>query len=231
MKRLLAVTLALLWIPTVFAAGKSTNYIIPSDVAPSGGGDTAKSTNYVLQDTVGEIGVGPSQSATYSLNGGYRQLTTISLSGSTVVSLGSIVSSGQATASGSWVVKTDSPNGYSLSWTAASATMSDGTHTLAAYAPGTPNVPETWSVSVSAAAWGGRLSSRSTDTAAEWGTDGSTDKWLNVATSSRTIVTRSSSTATQGSTEIIAFRSQIGTSYIQPSGAYSVTITLTATAL
>jgi hypothetical protein len=212
---------------------KSTNYIIPTDVQPVGGGEAAKSTNYVLDDTIGEANIGESETVNYLLNAGYRQTleTYIAISCGTSVSIGTIAFTGQRTGSGSCNIITDAAAGYSLSWTATGASMVSGANTIGAYTPAVANTPETWYVAPVASEWGGRLRSNSTDAAAEWGTDGSSDKWLNIATSARTIVTRSSRTDVSGSTEIIQYRTEIGAQKNQPTGNYSVGVTVTATSL
>ncbi len=65
-----------------------------------------------------------------------------------------------------------------------------------------------------------------------WGTDvnGANDRWLNVATGSTVnIAKRNSETSISGDTELIAFRAIIGTSKIQPTDTYKVTVVFTAT--
>ncbi|MFA5800197.1 MAG: hypothetical protein WC840_04530, partial [Candidatus Peribacteraceae bacterium] len=103
--------------------------------------------------------------------------------------------------------------------------------TIAPYTPAVAETAETWSVALSDSEWGGRLRSNSTDTATKWGTDASSPKWLNVPTTNYTVVTRSSRTATNGSTEILQYRAEVGASKHQPTGKYSATITMTAVAL
>lgn len=230
--RSLAAAVLLLSLQTVFAA-QSTNYKTPSDAQGASGGDGAKSTNYMLKDTIGEQGIGYTASSNYLLNAGYRQAgdATISISGPSTIDIGTITGNGQKTGSGTWTVITDADAGYSLSWTASTATMVSGADTIAAYTPAVANTPETWSVAASASEWGGRLRSSSTDTASEWGTDASSDKWLNIATSARTIVTRASRTSVSGSSEIVQFRVEIGASALAPTGTYTVTVTMTAVSL
>lgn len=220
-------------IPLAYADPQSNTYRIPSDVNAAGGGEEARSSNYLLLDTIGEPNIGDSGSANYGLNAGYRQTleTFIAISAPASIDIGTIVGTGVQTGSGTVTVITDAAAGYSLAWQASSATMISGSDSVAAFTPSTPNVPDTWSVAATDSEWGSRVRSSSTDTAAEWGTDNSTDKWLNVATSSRTIVTRSSRTTVAGSSEILQFRAEIGSSKIQPNGTYTVTVTLTATSL
>jgi hypothetical protein len=96
----------------------STNYLMPTDVQPVGGGEAAKSTNYVLNDTIGEVNIGPSRGTSYDLNAGYRQTTesSISMNCDGTVALGTVTGNGQRTGSGTCVVTTDSPAGYQLTW-------------------------------------------------------------------------------------------------------------------
>lgn len=219
---------------------KTSNYEIPSDVVSSGGGDKAHSTNYLLDDTIGEANIGFGRSANYDINAGYRQtlVSTLSMTCAGPVSMGTIVFSGQATGSGTCVVTTDNEAGYSLVWQI--TTGSGGTNTgylishrdiIAPLHPTVAGTPQTWSVASNDARWGGRLSSRSDDIDSKWGTDGSSDKWLNVGTGSYTVVSRSSRTATTGSTEIVQYRTEIGATKSQPNGTYQATIVYTASAL
>ncbi len=209
---------------------------MPLDVQGAGGGDEARSTNYHLIDTIGEPNIGPSASNNYNLRAGYRQTTSsdvfLSISGSTTVNLGTIVGAGQRTGTGKWTVITDADAGYSLSWRASTAAMVSGSDSIPAFGPSVADTPDSWSVAASSARWGGHLSVTSTDTAAEWGAnDGVGSKWLNVATSNRTIVTRTSRTALAGSNEYVNFRAEVGSTAIQPTGTYTVTITMTAVSL
>lgn len=222
-----------LLIPSLaFAVGGSTNYQIPKDVQGSGGGDEAKSTNYTLVDTLGEGAIGPSGSTNYGLNAGYRQPDDyVSLNCTSPVALGTVNFRGQMTGTTTCTVITDALAGYSLSWQAATAAMISGSNSLNAFTPTVANTPSTWTVASGTGAWGGRLQSASTDSAVEWGTDSSSEKWLNVATSSRTIVSRSTRTSVSGSTEYVQFRAEVGSTAIQPDGSYSVTVTLTAVSL
>ncbi len=221
---------------------KASNYWIPTDVQAVGGGEAAKSTFYILDDTIGEANIGPNRSDNYDLNAGYRQTADnayISLDCDDVSSLGTLVQNGQATGSASCTVITDADAGYSLTWVV--ATGSGGTNTgylinqfentIAPFTPAVAETPETWSVANTDARWGGRLRSTSTDADVKWGTDGGSEKWLNVGTGSYTVVTRTSRTAISGSTEVMQFRAEIGSQKIQPPGVYQATVTLTASAL
>lgn len=93
------------------------------------------------------------------------------------------------------------------------------------------NTPHTWAVTPAVSAWGARLRSSSTDTDAKWGTDSSTEKWLNIGDGTYPVVTRSSRTSVAGSTQILQFRAEVGASAILPTGVYETTVTLTASSL
>lgn len=151
----------------------------------------------------------------------------ISISSPPDLNLGTITGSGTVNGSAIWSVSTLALFGYSLYWKSNSATMTSGSNTIAAYTPTIANTPETWSVASSDSEWGARLSSHSTDTDSEWGTDGVSEKWLNVATSNRKIVSRGLATVLV-SDEIVQFKVQVGTNHFQPSGSYVATVTMTA---
>jgi hypothetical protein len=221
---------------------KANNYQIPTDVQAVGGGEAAKSTFYILDDTIGEANIGPSRSDNYDLNAGYRQTVAdafISLDCGDSTDLGTVAITGQKTGNVSCTVITDAEAGYSLAWVV--TTGSGGTNTgylinelestIAPFKPTVAGTPQTWSVFTNDARWGGRLSSTSTDTDVKWGTDSVDEKYLNVGTGSYTIVSRSSRTAIGGSTEVLQFRAEIGSSAVRSPGVYQATVTLTASAL
>lgn len=93
------------------------------------------------------------------------------------------------------------------------------------------NEPHTWSVAASKSYWGSRLRSSSTDADSKWGTDGGSEKWLNVGDGSYSVVSRTSRTSVAGSTEIFQFRAEVGATAIQSNGLYNTTVMFTASAL
>lgn len=215
---------------------------MPSDVQAVGGGEEAQSTLYMLDDTIGEANIGFGRSDTYDLNAGYRQTVSdayLALTCDDSTNLGTITPTGQKTGTVSCTVITDAEAGYSLAWIV--ATGSGGTNTgylineleqtIAPLQPSVAGTPETWSVASNDARWGGRLSSTSTDTDVKWGTDNSSEKYLNVGTGSYTVVSRSARTAVAGSTEVFQFRAEVGATKIQPPGTYKGIVTMTASAL
>ncbi len=221
---------------------RATNYQIPSDVVSGGGGDGAKSTNYVLDDTIGEPNIGFGRSDNYDINAGYRQTTGdafLSLSCGGSVALGTITFTGQSTGSGSCTVITDAEAGYGLTWrvatgsggTATGYMINENEQTIAPFSPAVIGTPETWTIASSTSEWGARLRSASTDTDIKWGTDGASEKWLNVGTGSYTVVSRASRTSVSGSSQVFQFRAEVGSTKVQPPGSYNVTVEFTATAL
>lgn len=159
--------------------------------------------------------------------------STISISTPSDVSLGTITGTGASTVgTATWKVTTNNSSGYKLEWQASTAAMTSGSDTIGAYTPAVANTPETWSVAAGDSEWGARLKSVSTDVAAEWGTDTSSEKWLNVNNAAvRQIVSRASETDSGGSDEIVAFKVEVGASKFQPTGNYTVNVTATATTL
>src|SRR5205823_2004063 len=77
----------------------------------------------------------------------------------------------------------------------------------------------------------GRVHSSSTDTDSKWGTDGSSDKWLNIGDGSYPVVARPTRTTGSGSSEIVPFRAEIGGSAIVTPGTYQTNVVMTAVAL
>jgi len=162
----------------------------------------------------------------------------------TPVSLGTITGTGDsgaynASRATACTVITNNSLGYTLAWrvTTGSGGTSTGyminqyEDTIAPFSPAVVSTPETWSVAAAASEWGARLSSTSTTVnTGTWGTDASSEKWLNVGTGSTvTIATRNTETSGAGDTENVGFRGEIGASKSQPTGNYTVTVIFTAT--
>lgn len=217
---------------------ESSEYRIKPDVLNSGGQDVSTSSEYFLSDSLGEPIVGHGDSAEYMLDSGYRQPSGadfLSMSCASSATIGTVVGTGQKTGSGVCVIGTDGASGYSLSWAILSGSggmntgslISQFNDTIPPMSPAIANTPEAWSVAATDAAWGARLASASTDSAAEWGTDGLSEQWLNVSATHRTIITRSTPTSNEGSTEVLQFRSEVGSLKTQPLGTYQAVITLT----
>lgn len=227
-----------LFVGSVYADQVGSDYRIGTDVIDAGGVDLSKSNNYLLSDSIGESVVGSGIGTDYQIDSGYRQPSAsdfLAMSCGGSVSVGSVVGTGQKTGSGACTVVTDASSGYALGWAVLSGSGGVNTGSLinqyndviSPYTPSVANVPEAWSLGASSAAWGGRIRSSSTDTALEWGIDLVSEKWLNIRTSNRVVITRSNSTPLSGSTEIFQFRSEVGSSAFKPTGAYRTTVTFT----
>ena len=157
---------------------------------------------------------------------------TINISAPADLTLSSIAGTGSSSGSITWNIQTDNAAGYKLEWQASSAALSSGSDAIAAYTPAIADTPETWSVAAADSEWGARLKSASTDSDVEWGTDDTSEKWLNVNNAAvRQVVSRGTVTPGGGSDEIVDFKVDIGANHFQPTGTYSVNITMTATTL
>ena len=87
--------------------------------------------------------------------------------------------------------------------------------------------PQAWSVAATESAWGARLSSDSTDDDSKWGTDGGSEKWLNLGDGAYTVVRRATATPLSGSVEYMEFRGEVGSSKVQTAGVYRGVATFT----
>lgn len=131
-----------------------------------------------------------------------------------------------------WTVGTNSLLGYSLT-TAANTTpaMTGGGYNIPDYSPAVPNTPELWSITASQAAFGFSAEGASTP-AGTWGTPSTPGsgkyRGFNGATGIQ-IASRILPVASEATT--VYFKGEIGTSYMQPSGTYSASITTTASTL
>ncbi len=158
------------------------------------------------------------------------------------VSLGTLTDSGDTGAfsvgrSITCTITTPHPAGYTAAWQVLTGSGGTSTGSMAGpgggrirpYTPAVSGTPEGWSVPITAAEWGARISSASdvVDTGV-WGVDGGTEKWLNVGTGSLTIASRNTATDGDGDALIIGFRAEIGSSVTLPAGTYRVPVTVTA---
>ena len=240
MHRLLIIFIvfAVCFFPLTSFGMESTTYEIDSDIIGSFG-DTGTSTTYSLQDSGGEVGTGILSSSSFDMSGGFLQsgLYNISMDCDGSVSMGTIIGTGQSTLdtnSAECIIITDNPSGYQLTWAASSATMQSGVDEIGPYTPESEDTPEGWAVDSYSSEWGGHVGATSTtvDTN-EWGTADTYagGNWLNIGLSPRVIVERTNQTSETGDNEIIWFGAEIGFNKFQPSGSYSVNVTLTATTL
>ena len=146
-------------------------------------------------------------------------------------------------------ISTNNTTGYALSWLIQTGTGSAGARTgtghlngysstsnrIAPFGTGSTTQstqPRTFSIS-NDARWAARLSSTSTTTGGagqSWGTDGTSDTWLRVATGSAVnIASRTTQTSAGGDTQNIGFRAIIHGTAIVPTDTYKATVVFTAT--
>ncbi len=184
---------------------------------------------------------------------------TITNSCDATLNIGTITGTGDSSSNNGYdtsddttcTVITNNQTGYTFGWQVTTGTGAAGARTGTGHMNGfvsgnriaplkpavasTPEVFNTSTISTTDSRWAGRLSSNSTTATGagmHWGTDvnGAADRWLNVATGSTiNIAKRNSVTSASGDTELIAFRAIIGTSKIQPTDTYKVTVVFTAT--
>jgi hypothetical protein len=105
---------------------------------------------------------------------------------------------------------------------------------ILAYKVATPGTPELWASPnavnpASTSRWAGRVKSSSTTNSGvagvAWGTDGSSEKFLNIGTGSAvSLIKRTSDTDPTGDIEYIQFKANIGATTAQPTGTYKATV-------
>lgn len=131
-------------------------------------------------------------------------------------------------------VSTNDADGYSLTWQASDAVMTDADgDTIAGLTAGTPVAPAVWPVTATESGWGANVTG--TDAVGSFAAadyDAGT-AWSAVSAASPVeIATRG--TETPGFTGIdttIIFGAEVGANHWQPTGTYSNVITMTATTL
>lgn len=233
-------------LPFSVLAMDSSNYSIDSDIINYYTGES-DSSSYNLNAVGGETGSGESSSSSYEMGSGYEYADSdyiISLSCSSSVNMGNIAGVGRSdlsTNDATCSIETDNPIGYKLYWQASSANMISGAESIGAYTPAVSETPEAWSVNSTDSEWGARLKKSGTTSydSIKWGDANSGDgyassdvKWLNVSNiAGYEIIERTSATGAGGDTEVLQFGAEVGLNKLQPSGSYSVNLTITAVAL
>lgn len=163
---------------------------------------------------------------------------TISIGCTATVTMGAIGGTGQSaltTNTSTCNIKTNNSTGYKLEWVSGDLHMHQSANAIDPYTPAVANTPETWSLTDNTTSeWGGHLDS--TSTTPDTGVWGAADtyaggKWLNVAVSAKQLMSRSTETTSSGDNEKIIFGAEIGSLKSQPTGAYTVTVTMTATTI
>ncbi len=137
-----------------------------------------------------------------------------------------------------WNVKTNDPDGYTLTLRASTtpAMQASGGLYIADYTPATPGTPDTWSVPSGSVEFG--YSAYGTDVnTSTWGTGSScgaagtpsgTQKYNGFSTTTFTVATRSATTTTSGIDTNVCFAAEQDTVYAA-AGTYTALITATAT--
>lgn len=222
----------------------STNYRIGVD-SINIGGILSTSTNYKIEDTAGEIATGLSTSTSYKIKAGYQQMqeTAISITSPDNVAMSPDlggVTGGASSGSAVWTVTTDSPAGYFLTVKASTTpALKSGSNSFADYTLAGANPDYTWSVVSSDSEFG--FSPEGNDIVQKYKDNGSlcnaglndtADKcWSFFSTTAETISSASSGNHPNGTAITIKMQAESGSSHLQPEGAYTATVTVTATAL
>jgi len=236
----------------LLSAGSVSAYVAASDNyrleldSVNFGGLRSTSVNYQLEDTAGESGTGILTSTNYVLYAGYQQMSSvgsITISApSDVTLLPAIPETGGGTANGSasWTVTTNNPAGYSLAVAAATTpALKSGSNSFDDYLPAGSEPDFTFSVGSTEAVFafspeGSHLISRFQDDGAACAiTSGDTSEacWDGLSTTPATIAQSNIANAPGGTITTLRLRAAAGESRTQPSGNYTASLTLTATAL
>ncbi len=235
-----------LFVPILYVGAMSSgSYSIPSDSINIGGLDS-DSASYSGQDTIGEVSTGQSSSSSYTLQAGYQQMEsgTISISSPSDTSFSNMsgIAAGEANTSSTWTVIADNAAGYTLAVKASTdPAMKSSTYGsfFSDYTPSGANPDKTFAIASTISAFafspeGVDIAQRYKDngTACNTGVLDTEDAcWDGLDTSDVTISSRASTNAPSGSTTTIKYRAAVGSEKIQDAGSYSATITVTATAL
>lgn len=130
-----------------------------------------------------------------------------------------------------WTVSTNNLLGYTLTAAASTApAMTGGGYSVPDYSTTVLDTPETWSVAANEAAFGFSAEGSATP-AATWGTPSTgAGKFRGFnGTTGIQVASRVLPVASELTT--LYFKGEIGTSYMQPSGTYTASITATASTL
>ena len=230
----------------VYYLMQSANYKIEKDSINFGGTDGSSSDSYLLNDTMGEIGTGFSESDTYQIDAGYRQMseTYLAITSPADVTMSPDiggVSGGIGEGQAAWTVTTDSSGGYSLDIKASSApAMQSGANSFADYTLAVSGTPDyAWSVAVADSEFGftpegNDIVSKFLDNGAvcNLGSNDTPDQcWSNLSISYENIASSSDPNHPNGTATTVKFQAESGASHSQEEGSYQATVTVTAVAL
>ncbi len=208
------------------------------------GGLSSTSTNYGLNDTQGEVGTGYSNSSNYYMHAGYWQIqdSYISISSPADIALSSIsgLTGGGSEGTAAWTVITDNVAGYSMTiQTSTTPALKSTSDSFANYTPsgGNPDYLFTNASANSSFGFspeGSDVITRFKDngSACNTGTSETSSRcWDGLSTSAANIAGSSTSNHPGGTPTTVRFRAESGATHIQTAGAYSATVTVTATTL
>ncbi len=223
-------------------ARSSTNYQIQSESINFGGG-LSTSSSYTQESTFGEVATGDSDSSTYSLRAGYQQMQEVFISISTpdtVIMDGPLggLTGGESNGSTTVTVVTDSPGGYQLLITAATApAMQKGADTIADYTPDSAPNPDFMFTTASDEAHFA-LAPYGPDVIGRFQNNGSLCAvgstitplrcWVGSSTTPQLLALGTGANHPAGSTTTLQFKVGIGSQMVVPAGTYVATTTLTA---
>ncbi|MFA5926339.1 MAG: hypothetical protein WC831_05465 [Parcubacteria group bacterium] len=153
-------------------------------------------------------------------------LATISLNTPSDVTMApDITGTGSSTGSTTWTVTTNNSAGWKLEVnTDQASTMHSGSDVFADYSETADGTPEAWLVAPSAAEFGFGATGSYVET--KFGVD----KYMGFNSTTKEQVSHNSA-ETAGDSTTVTFKAEVGSSKLQPTGAYASTVTATATTL
>lgn len=235
----LPITLAFLHVSSAQVMSGGT-YRIQSDSINFGGGYSS-STNFQSESTFGEVGTGDSDSETFALRAGFQQMQEvfISLTGAAAVgltpSIGG-VTGGDANGSTTVTVVTDSPGGYALTISYATApAMQSGANTIDDYVP-VSTADFSFIYGSEDALFGFSPTGEDVvvafqDSGGSCGVAGASTPetcWTGATSSPVTLAQGTGSNHPSGATTTIHFRVGVGSAALPAPGTYIATTTVTA---
>ena len=221
---------------------------IDSDSLNSGGSDYTSFGDFQLADTIGEVVIGDSDSASFLIGAGYRQMEEGSISISVSLSdliltpdLGGI-SGGNSFGTTNVLVNTDNPSGYYLAISSADTpAMFSADSFIPDYIPIGTDPDYNFVLPVGQAVFG--FTPEGDDVTERYRDDGSSSCgienggvsqsrcWDGLSSSLKSISWRGFPTPLSGATTTLRFSVGIGATVVQLEGSYWATTTITAISL
>ena len=220
----------------------SPTYRIQSD-SLNFGGVRSTSGSYAIEDTLGELATGVSSSTNYAMLAGYQQMQSISIvvvppTGVVMAPAIGGVSGGTSNGSTTFSVMTDDGAGYSVTIVASSSpALVSGADSFADYTPSGANAdfnfynaPTSSTFAFSPKGADSPLRFKDDGTNCGAGLSQTTDAcWDGLATTTKTIVSRTTSNHPAGTVTTLKFRAASGSAHLQLQGTYVATTTITIT--